>query len=268
MAKSHFPHGLGGGNNHQTRPTVFDQAAHDLVARLLAVSAHLVSVPQVGRNSPPLFYDDKDDACPDLTGVHSDDPILNGCPPDSDGDGIRDDVDACPNEKGKADPDPQKSGCPTSVRVTEQEIVILEQVRFKTGSAVILKASDELLFEVAVVMSEHPEIRKIEVQGHTDNRGGKRYNLKLSDKRAASVVKWLVKKGDVEAARLSSLTAGNSYRETARPPFTDRQADQVVQSFCEANLWVARRARGSPGCAIGDTHAHPRESRNRTARTR
>ncbi|HEX7506955.1 MAG TPA: thrombospondin type 3 repeat-containing protein, partial [Polyangia bacterium] len=93
---------------------------------------------------------DKDDACPDLKGVRNEDPTQNGCPPDTDGDGIRDDVDACPNEKGKPDPDPQKNGCPTSVRVTDQEIIILEQVQFKTGSAVILKASDDLLFQVAV----------------------------------------------------------------------------------------------------------------------
>jgi len=172
---------------------------------------------------------DKDDACPDLKGVHSDDPTQNGCPPDTDGDGIRDDVDACPNEKGKADPDPQKNGCPTSVRVTEQEIIILEQVRFKTGSAVILKASDDLLFQVAVVMSEHPEIRKIEVQGHTDNRGGKKYNLKLSDKRAASVVKWLVKKGNVEAARLSSHGYGMEEPISDNDTSEGRQKNRRVQ---------------------------------------
>jgi OOP family OmpA-OmpF porin len=58
------------------------------------------------------------DACPDVKGVASSDPNENGCPPDTDGDGIRDDVDACPNEKGPADSDPQKNGCPRAVRVT------------------------------------------------------------------------------------------------------------------------------------------------------
>jgi outer membrane protein OmpA-like peptidoglycan-associated protein len=147
---------------------------------------------------------DRDDACPDIKGVPSDDPTQNGCPPDSDGDGIRDDVDACPHEKGKPDPDPQKNGCPTSVRVTDGEIVILEQVQFKTGSAVILPASDDLLTQVAMVLSEHPEILRVEVQGHTDNRGGKRYNMKLSDKRSKAVVKWLVTRGSVDPNRLMS----------------------------------------------------------------
>lgn len=147
---------------------------------------------------------DAEDACPDIKGVKSTDPSQNGCPPDSDGDGIRDDVDACPHEKGKPDADPAKNGCPAAVRVTEQEIVILEQVQFKTGSAVILKASDDLLGQVAAVMTEHPEILKIEVQGHTDNRGGKKYNQRLSNKRAAAVVKWLVQRGHIDAGRLSS----------------------------------------------------------------
>ncbi len=151
---------------------------------------------------------DPEDACPDLKGVKSPDPSINGCPPDTDGDGIRDDVDACPNEKGKPNADPTKNGCPTLVRVTEQEITILEQVQFKTGSAVILKASDDLLFQVSVVLAEHPEIVRLEVQGHTDNRGGKKYNQKLSEKRAAAVMSWLIKRGNVDPGRLSSRGYG------------------------------------------------------------
>ena len=147
---------------------------------------------------------DADDACPDVKGVANSDPKENGCPPDTDGDGIRDDVDACPNEKGVPDPEPSKNGCPKAVRVTQGEIVILEQVQFKTGSAVILPVSDDLLRQVAGVLVEHPEIVKLEVQGHTDNRGGKKYNRKLSQKRAASVMKWLVTFGQIDSGRLSA----------------------------------------------------------------
>ena len=172
---------------------------------------------------------DQDDACPDIKGVKSDDPTQNGCPPDTDGDGIRDDVDACPNEKGKADPDPQKNGCPTSVRVTDGEIVILDQVQFKTGSAVILKASDDLLQQVSAVLIEHPEILKVEVQGHTDNRGGKKYNKKLSEKRSASVVKWLVKKGNIDATRLTSHGYGMEEPITDNDTSEGRQKNRRVQ---------------------------------------
>jgi OOP family OmpA-OmpF porin len=172
---------------------------------------------------------DKDDACPDLKGVASDDPTQNGCPPDSDGDGIRDDVDACPHEKGKPDPDPQKNGCPTAVRVTEQEIVILEQVQFATGSAVIKRASDDLLTQVAAVLSEHPEILRVEVQGHTDNRGGRRYNQRLSERRAAAVVKWLVKRGNIDPGRLSSQGYGMDEPIAENDTREGRQQNRRVQ---------------------------------------
>ena len=188
---------------------------------------------------------DKDDACPDLKGIKSDDPTQNGCPPDTDGDGIRDDVDACPNEKGRPDPDPQKNGCPSFVRVTDSEIVILEQVQFKTGSATILKASDDLLFQISVVLAEHPEIVKLEVQGHTDNRGGKKTNLSLSKKRAASVVKWLVKRGSVNAERLTSHGYGMEEPLTDNDTAEGRQKNRRVQ-FKIVEKSGAKRSEVSP----------------------
>jgi outer membrane protein OmpA-like peptidoglycan-associated protein len=140
---------------------------------------------------------DAEDACPDLKGVRTEDPATNGCPPDTDGDGIRDDLDACPTEKGPADPDPKKNGCPT-VHVTDGEIVILEQVQFDTGRATIKKASDSLLDKVAVVFNAHTEILRVEVQGHTDNKGLATQNKKLSQQRAEAVKKALIKRGIAE----------------------------------------------------------------------
>ncbi|WP_437335270.1 OmpA family protein [Sorangium sp. So ce296] len=138
---------------------------------------------------------DPSDACPDLPGIATTDPATNGCPGDTDGDGIRDDQDACPNEKGKPNEDPKQHGCPASVRVTETEIVILQQVQFDTGKATIRPVSHELLEEVAGVLKDHPEILKIEVQGHTDDRGARQFNTKLSQARAESVLMALVERG-------------------------------------------------------------------------
>jgi OmpA-OmpF porin, OOP family len=172
---------------------------------------------------------DKDDACPDVKGVANGDPRENGCPPDTDGDGIRDDVDACPNEKGVPDTDPQKNGCPKSVRVTEGEIVIMDQVQFKTGSAVLLPVSDDLLRQVAGVLAEHPEIARVEVQGHTDSRGGKAYNRKLSQKRADAVRKWLVKYGQIDTGRLSAHGYGMDDPIADNSTSEGRQKNRRVQ---------------------------------------
>jgi hypothetical protein len=48
---------------------------------------------------------------------------------------------------------------------------------------------------VKTVLTSHPEIKKIRIEGHTDNVGRPEYNKTLSDKRANSVMKWLTDHG-------------------------------------------------------------------------
>lgn len=193
-----------------------------------------VESPDPDKNGCPPDRDgdgilDAEDACPDIPGAANDDPYKNGCPGDQDRDGITNDKDACPDEAGKPDPDPEKNGCPSLVRVTTKEIVILEQVRFKTASDAILPASDELLEQVANVLREHPEIKKIEVQGHTDNKGAPAYNKRLSQRRAESVVKWLVTRGNVDAARLEAQGFGMEDPVAENTTEEGRQLNRRVQ---------------------------------------
>ncbi len=171
---------------------------------------------------------DDEDACPDRPGVKTDDPKTNGCPPDSDGDGIPDDLDACPHEKGPPDPDPKKNGCPKLVRVTEKEIVILEQVQFDIDRSNIKPVSDALLDAVAEVMNEHPEILKIEVQGHTDNQGPKAHNQTLSQSRADSVLKALQKR-KVDPSRMVAKGYGQEKPIDTNDTPDGRQKNRRVQ---------------------------------------
>ncbi|MGH7294721.1 MAG: thrombospondin type 3 repeat-containing protein, partial [Polyangiaceae bacterium] len=103
---------------------------------------------------------DADDACPDQPGMKTEDPRTNGCPPDPDRDkdGIPNEQDACPDTPGPRNVDPKKNGCPAAA-VVGKRIVILEQVKFATGSAVILPASNAILEAVGRVLEEHPEIK-------------------------------------------------------------------------------------------------------------
>ncbi len=152
---------------------------------------------------------DAQDACPDVPGLKTSDPKTNGCPdPDRDKDGIVNEQDACPDEPGPRDPDPVRNGCPKAFVVAGQ-IKILDQVKFKTGSTQILpgKESEEVLQAVLGVLQQHAEIKKLKVEGHTDNVGGVALNKKLSEGRAASVVAWLTSHG-IDAARLSSAGYG------------------------------------------------------------
>ena len=167
--------------------------------------------PDPAKNGCPLDSDadgifDPVDACPTVPGKPNADPTKHGCPDDTDGDGILDAVDACPTDAGPANADPAKHGCPLVV-VTAGEIVIKEQVQFDTDKATIKPVSNGLLDSVAQVIKDHPEIKKIEVQGHTDSKGPKQHNQVLSQQRSDSVRKALESRG-VDKARLVSKGYG------------------------------------------------------------
>jgi outer membrane protein OmpA-like peptidoglycan-associated protein len=158
-----------------------------------------VKDPDPKKNGCPADRDgdgipDSEDACPDVPGVKDPDPKKNGCPPDTDGDGIVDTEDACPKLAGPRNADPKKNGCPL-VYVTEKEVKITEQIKFKFDSAEILAESDGLLTSIKKVLDDHPELKQIRIEGHTDNVGKPDYNKKLSERRAQSVMDWLTKKG-------------------------------------------------------------------------
>ena len=149
---------------------------------------------------------DKLDACPDVPGVKTDDPKTNGCPPDRDKDGILDGDDACPDEPGPPNPDPKKNGCPMAAIAADQ-VKIRDQIKFRFDSAELDPASDPILQAVSDLLAAHTEIVRVRIEGHTDNKGVAPYNLSLSQRRAASVQKWLVAHG-IEAKRLDSQGFG------------------------------------------------------------
>ncbi len=93
------------------------------------------------------------------------------------------------------------------VRLRRKQIVIRRKINFATDSAEILPQSEALLTEIADVLIRHPEIRRVEIQGHTDNRGRRRHNLELSQRRAEAVRRWLVEHG-VEPGRLEAKGYG------------------------------------------------------------
>jgi OOP family OmpA-OmpF porin len=90
---------------------------------------------------------------------------------------------------------------PKRVGVTETQVQFNEKILFATAKWDILPDSHGLLNEVAQVLKQHPRIRRIEVAGHTDSRGTRAANQKLSENRAKSVWAFLVKAG-IDPARM------------------------------------------------------------------
>ncbi|MBZ0116605.1 MAG: OmpA family protein [Sandaracinaceae bacterium] len=172
------------------------------------------------------------DAVEDVDGFQDDD----GCPdPDNDEDGLLDNVDRCPNEAGPAanrgcpdtdrdgdtvvdrlDNCPDEAGPPENRGCQEQQVVvlsserieILDRVYFATNRATILSRSHPLLMNVARVLNGHPEIERVVIEGHTDDRGRREHNLELSQQRAESVLRFLVERGGVAESRLTARGYG------------------------------------------------------------
>jgi OOP family OmpA-OmpF porin len=85
---------------------------------------------------------------------------------------------------------------------------MLKGLRFDTGKSSIKPLSFPILDDVVAIMKKNPKL-KVEIQGHTDNRGAEKYNQQLSENRARSVMEYLMGKG-IEQSRLSSMGYGFS----------------------------------------------------------
>jgi OmpA-OmpF porin, OOP family len=175
------------------------------------------------------------DACPDKPGIPTHDPATNGCPDnDRDHDGIPNDLDKCPDEPETYNGFQDADGCPDSppirAEVHADEIVIINQrVQFGFNSNRIEGArSFEALDLVAKVIHEHPEIKRIEVAGHTDTMGPRSTNIEISRRRAATVLAYLVSRG-IAPDRLTSNGYGPDSPVAPNNNEEGRSANRRVQ---------------------------------------
>ncbi|HBQ19352.1 MAG TPA: hypothetical protein DEF51_52245 [Myxococcales bacterium] len=151
---------------------------------------------------------DSEDQCPEVhVGPHPD-PERQGCPlPDRDNDMVPDATDACPDRPGAPNEDPELNGCPSLVHIQDGQIHINRPVFFATDSDRILPRSMPVMRALRDAMRASPFIRRISIEGHTDDRGTEEHNLDLSNRRAHSVMTWLVEQG-VEPDRLEARGFG------------------------------------------------------------
>jgi outer membrane protein OmpA-like peptidoglycan-associated protein len=156
---------------------------------------------------------------------------MDGCPEvDYDNDGVPDVSDACPREPGSPSPDPKANGCPQFIkRVTgSTEIEILKQIQFDTGKATIKQGSYPIVDEIVKLLKANPDIKRLSIEGHTDDRGALEMNMKLSQDRADSVKNYLAEHG-IDAGRLEAHGFGPTKPLETNDTDVGRQKNRRVE---------------------------------------
>lgn len=146
------------------------------------------------------------DLCPNVAGLAE----YAGCA-DTDGDGYPDTLDKCPNQKGT------DNGCPVPVVVEEEEETvpvvtvapkeISSAIYFDFDSSELNNNAKEVLDILSQEAKDRSEVN-IQVDGYADSIGSNNYNKSLSQKRINSVMDYLVSKGVDK-----SLFTTNNYGE-------------------------------------------------------
>jgi outer membrane protein OmpA-like peptidoglycan-associated protein len=78
---------------------------------------------------------------------------------------------------------------------TERDLrFTLDTILFETGKANLLPEGKQIVEKFAQAIQQHTSAT-ILIEGHTDNRGGKKYNLRLSKRRAQTVQETLIAQG-------------------------------------------------------------------------
>jgi len=103
----------------------------------------------------------------------------------------------------------------------------LNNIFFEFAKAILLPESKVELDRLVGILTRYPKM-EIEVAGHTDNVGDDASNLKLSQDRAAAVMKYLLDHG-VASARLRSQGYGESAPVAANDTDEHRQLNRRVE---------------------------------------
>lgn len=89
-----------------------------------------------------------------------------------------------------------------------ERTIILDHVLFDFDKTAIKPDGAKILDRLVTFLKENPD-KKVDLEGHTDWIGTEKYNQGLSERRAASVKNYLVKKG-VDVSRIATRGFGKT----------------------------------------------------------
>ncbi|SFC40014.1 WD40-like Beta Propeller Repeat [Flexibacter flexilis DSM 6793] len=112
-------------------------------------------------------------------------------------------------------------------KIQAGSLTVLNNISFESGKYELLPSSVAELKKIQAFMKENPSI-EIEIAGHTDDVGSKTANIELSQKRAASVVKYLTQNG-ITAKRLQAKGYGETRPLNTNTGEGERQLNRRIE---------------------------------------
>ncbi|MCB0540789.1 MAG: OmpA family protein [Bacteroidetes bacterium] len=118
--------------------------------------------------------------------------------------------------------------------MNEKGKVSLYGILFDTGSDVIKQSSYAEIELIAQYLKNNPG-KKVYIVGHTDNTGGYELNMKLSEKRALSVINALTSKNGISSSRLTAAGVGPVAPESVNTTEEGRKKNRRVEVVLNEN---------------------------------
>ena len=127
--------------------------------------------------------------------------------------------------------EPVAQAAPEAPPPSGTQIVELRGTHFEFDRAKITPEGESILDQAVAVMNKHQAI-SVRIEGNTDSVGSDAYNMKLGQRRADSVEKYLVAHG-ISASRLSTVSFGETKpvasNDTEEGRAQNRRVDLLVQ---------------------------------------
>ncbi len=168
---------------------------------------------------------------------HKTDPLN----PDSDYDLLSDGAEVLQFKTNPLDPDTDKGGVRDGHEVlidktdplngADDRLFFELKINFDTDSDVIKPEFFEQLDKVVAVLRDAPNATAV-IEGHADQRSTSKrnYNIELSSRRAAAVLKYIAEKG-IDASRLKSIGYGFEHPKASNDPSKGNVENRRVEVY-------------------------------------
>ena len=115
--------------------------------------------------------------------------------------------------------------------------VLIDNIFYEFDRAELTKDSEKALDELVTLLNQNPHVT-IELRAHCDYKGSAEYNKRLSQRRAESVVNYLVEHG-IEAERLTPVGYGKDRPKKVRAKLAKKyswlkEGDELTEDFIKA----------------------------------